>query len=119
MAQILLRWEGQEKTMIGIQEIIGLFACLGPIFGIVAYLIWASHRPRCPHCGYAVSAEKGVCSHCGETVDPGELDDSPNRTEARSEPEGHAASPEIAERERQPKPKARKRPRRQHLKHGR
>ncbi|QDU95493.1 hypothetical protein [Lignipirellula cremea] len=55
---------------MGIQELIGLFICITPLLLLGAYLVWASRRPNCPHCHYAVSPHAVDCRHCGQKIEP-------------------------------------------------
>jgi hypothetical protein len=55
------------------QEIIGLVICVTPPLVIVAMLVMASRRPRCPNCHYAVSRDDAACPKCGHSPSPGKV----------------------------------------------
>lgn len=53
------------------REILGTILCLAPLLAVVALLIWASRRPKCPHCNYAISAkDTSTCHRCGQPLKP-------------------------------------------------
>lgn len=56
--------------MVGWQEIIGLLVCVGIPLVVVAALIWATRRPKCPNCQFAVSPGDTVCGLCGQSLQP-------------------------------------------------
>ncbi|MBL7039392.1 MAG: zinc ribbon domain-containing protein [Pirellulaceae bacterium] len=56
--------------MFGLQGIIALIVCVAPPLVIVAILIWASRRPKCPNCHDAVSPDDVACPKCGYFLTP-------------------------------------------------
>jgi predicted amidophosphoribosyltransferase len=59
--------------MLGLQELIGLLVCVTPPLIIVAVLVKASRRPRCPNCHNAVSPNDAACPKCGHSASPGNV----------------------------------------------
>ncbi len=55
--------------MTGLNEVLGMFACLLPILALVAYMAWATRRRQCPHCHHAISPGESTCAHCGNPLD--------------------------------------------------
>ncbi len=58
------------EPMFGLQEIFGIIVCVVPPLVIVAILVRASRRPRCPNCHYAVSRDDAACPKCGHSLTP-------------------------------------------------
>jgi hypothetical protein len=56
--------------MAALKDILGVFLCLLPIFGVVAYLAWATRRRQCPKCQKLSSGSARECSHCSEPLSP-------------------------------------------------
>jgi len=54
--------------MAGFNEIFGLLICMAPLLGLIAYLMWASRRPKCAQCRGSVKAGDKVCRHCGHEL---------------------------------------------------
>lgn len=65
----LTRLAASEANMTGLNEVLGMFACLLPILALVAYMAWATRRRQCPHCHHAISPGESTCAHCGNPLD--------------------------------------------------
>ncbi len=55
-------------------QAIGLLLILGVPDAIVAWFAWATRRPACPNCHYAVSEGNVTCQHCGFSLPSSKTD---------------------------------------------
>lgn len=64
-----------------IAQAIGLLVILGVPAAIIVWFAWATRRPACPNCHYAVSQGDITCQHCGGSLPSSKTDHGSSATE--------------------------------------